>query len=374
MRPNCSHASLAITLLLTLSALTAAAEPNWPSVPLVRHDTLQAVNGDGSSAYAGGYPLRLRGIVLNNPEDWLDPTPAFSTIPWDLGGEWEIFIQAWDDPNQTYDDGDFGGTACWMGQNYGNLPWIGDPNESYTDAEWPVELARLDLAAGPNQPLRAGDLVEVRARAGLPYAGKLNVNEQHNKRPEFDFEIVVIEPSFGLPQPVAINLDSLKDANDAFIWDASRQVGGERYQSARVLIRSVQLVEPAGWGPDTDVELVDATGRTLTLHLGRDSGFAGMSPPTATFNVVGVLNQESQSGVGGYYVIAMSTAGIVCGDADCDGVCDFGDINPFVMALIEPDTYAATYPGCIPDLTGDFVADFSDINPFVAALLYGGCP
>jgi hypothetical protein len=29
-------------------------------------------------------------------------------------------------------------------------------------------------------PLRAGDLVEIRARGGLSYAGKMNVNEQHD--------------------------------------------------------------------------------------------------------------------------------------------------------------------------------------------------
>jgi hypothetical protein len=59
------------------------------------------------------------------------------------------------------------------------------------------------------------------------------------------------------------------------------------------------------------------------------------------------------------------------GDLNCDGVVDFDDINPFVLALSDPAAYAAAYPTC-NILTGDCdqngQVDFDDINPFVALL------
>ena len=60
------------------------------------------------------------------------------------------------------------------------------------------------------------------------------------------------------------------------------------------------------------------------------------------------------------------------GDMNGDGLVDFGDINPFVMALANPDVYAQQYPQMDADLSGDMngdgVLDFGDINGFVALL------
>jgi V8-like Glu-specific endopeptidase len=59
------------------------------------------------------------------------------------------------------------------------------------------------------------------------------------------------------------------------------------------------------------------------------------------------------------------------GDMDCSHTVDFGDINPFVLALSNPATYAATFPNCDimnGDINGDGSVDFGDINPFVALL------
>jgi len=68
-------------------------------------------------------------------------------------------------------------------------------------------------------------------------------------------------------------------------------------------------------------------------------------------------------------------AGVDCsppfalGDLNCDGALDFGDINPFVLALTDAAAYAAAFPNCdinLADINGDGSADFGDINPFVA--------
>jgi hypothetical protein len=71
---------------------------------------------------------------------------------------------------------------------------------------------------------------------------------------------------------------------------------------------------------------------------------------------------------------AFLIAGLSCtppdgtGDLNCDGLLNFGDINPFVMALSDPDEYAALYPGCPlvnRDINNDGQFNFGDINPFV---------
>ena len=62
---------------------------------------------------------------------------------------------------------------------------------------------------------------------------------------------------------------------------------------------------------------------------------------------------------------------VLRGDVNCDGVVDFGDINPFVMILTNPTQWQDLYPGCpllSGDVNGDGSVDFADINPFIALL------
>jgi hypothetical protein len=59
------------------------------------------------------------------------------------------------------------------------------------------------------------------------------------------------------------------------------------------------------------------------------------------------------------------------GDANCDGVISYADINPFVKALDSLSRWQAEYPTC-PwqnlDMSCDGVISYADINPFVALL------
>lgn len=61
----------------------------------------------------------------------------------------------------------------------------------------------------------------------------------------------------------------------------------------------------------------------------------------------------------------------VTGDMNWDGVVDFNDIDPFVLALSDPDGYLAQF-GYAPIYSGDVNRDesfdFNDIDPFVALL------
>ena len=72
------------------------------------------------------------------------------------------------------------------------------------------------------------------------------------------------------------------------------------------------------------------------------------------------------------------------GDMNCDGMIDFGDINPFVLYLSNEAAWQDAYPGCSP-CNGDINCDgtlgqgsFADINPFVALMTQCGtgcaCP
>ncbi|MBL8879136.1 MAG: hypothetical protein JNG88_08455 [Phycisphaerales bacterium] len=62
------------------------------------------------------------------------------------------------------------------------------------------------------------------------------------------------------------------------------------------------------------------------------------------------------------------------GDLNCDGNVNNFDIDPFVLALTDPDAYGAAFPGCDvsnADVNGDGIVNNFDIDPFVL-LLTGG--
>lgn len=59
------------------------------------------------------------------------------------------------------------------------------------------------------------------------------------------------------------------------------------------------------------------------------------------------------------------------GDMNCDARVDFGDINPFVLALVNQMQYEFAFPHCDlynADCNGDGEVNFGDINAFVELL------
>jgi hypothetical protein len=65
------------------------------------------------------------------------------------------------------------------------------------------------------------------------------------------------------------------------------------------------------------------------------------------------------------------------GDVNCDGVVDFGDINPFVLILSNFQVWQQTYPSCPwhnGDIDGNGSVGFQDINPFVALIVQSPFP
>lgn len=60
------------------------------------------------------------------------------------------------------------------------------------------------------------------------------------------------------------------------------------------------------------------------------------------------------------------------GDMNCDGSIDLEDVEPFILALIDPGAYPSQYPECdltLGDVNADGSLDLVDVEPFIALLL-----
>lgn len=60
------------------------------------------------------------------------------------------------------------------------------------------------------------------------------------------------------------------------------------------------------------------------------------------------------------------------GDLNCDGVVDVSDVNPFILALLDPEAYGNQFPNCAvdrADMNDDGLIDGRDIQGFVGALI-----
>ncbi len=271
------------------------------------HAHLQAVTPEGLSAWEGTLPVTLTGVLLCDPDEMLDSTPNF--LPWSdganvgrLGGEWQITFQA-------VEPGDRGGTTCWMGQNYGNLPWIRDGEQSYSNEAWVAEVLRLNHDPSTGHRFRAGDLIEVTANRSLFYGGKRNLNEAHSVDRAANFTIRLLSADRGLPAPETITLaDVMQPGGNPADWttwpaifEQTRFTGGEHYQGMRVRINGLALLTTNGWNPvlawsERLCTVTDGAGRYFRLRLPRrDLGPA----PSGVFDALGIFTQESGSGAQG---------------------------------------------------------------------------
>ena len=121
--------------------------------------------------------------------------------------------------------------------------------------------------------------------------------------------------------------------------------------------------------PNTDFVAV-AGGEFHSLGLKADGSIVAWGSNGDGQCDVPAPNTDFVAGAGGHGH-SLGVKGYPRGDLNCDGSIDFGDINPFVLALSDPAAYAAAYPDC--DITnGDINADgefnFGDIQPFVGLL------
>jgi hypothetical protein len=331
MHKMVDFAPVALLFVTTAHTPALAQASVFDSLPYTDMKTLEAVDASGSSTYSGTFPLKMLGIVLNNPADMADSSPNSAQLqPFNPNPYWQIFVQTVD----VNRDDDFGGVALYMAQNYGNIPpaltFPGgiptpDPTASYTDQQWQSQVDRLNTYAQNSPPaphqLQAGDLVEIRARGGLFFGGKFNVNEEHiatsdyASDPGLSFDVIYLGHP-GLPAPVHLTLADIWDnVANAVTFDPTRATGGEHFQGTLVRLDDVRLSagQAASWLPNGQVIVEDHEGRTFPLQLGTNPLFTPATAPSGWFDVQGIFDQEAPSSgpfTGSYEVWVMDPADV----------------------------------------------------------------
>jgi len=265
-----------LVVVVVLLATGSAAFGGPPTVAEVTHQEFQAVDEDGVGTYTATDKVILQGIILNNPEEMLNPTPGQGY----MGGQWQIFIQGEGD--------DHAGTVVWLGQNYSRV----SSSDDYTDEQLLSELFRINRDPNSGHMFRAGDRVKVTGWYKF-YKGKMNVNEKHDIDEFFDFTVELLEARVGLPAPEVIALDELKDQNNDFIFDQTRQSGCEYYQGRLVRVNNVTITDANDWASDNTITIEGANGLTFPVKLGIGYGFTEFDCPTGEIDVIGILDQES---------------------------------------------------------------------------------
>ena len=325
---------IAMLMILLSLALSPAAWAD-PTVAAVTHTQFQAVNAAGEQTYNATEKVILEGIALHNPADMLDPTPDDTiTAMYNISAQWQLFFQG--------EGPDHAGTAVYLGQLYNNLPWVA-PDGGYSNAEFIAELARINTPAfSPGARIRLTGYF-------LSYKGKNNVNEQHNKAPDHDFTIEVLDRGVGIPRPEPVGLDELKDADDKFIFDPTRATGPEHHQARLIKLQDLFLVNPQDWAPNATLTLTDGV-RTIPLKLGRGNGiYRGSNNLVEPFDVIAILDQDSTNLKDGYRLYVMNYDGnghvLACrehrhadrpGDTNLDGIVDFHDLARLAADWLQP--------------------------------------
>ncbi len=100
------------------------------------------------------------------------------------------------------------------------------------------------------------------------------------------------------------------------------------------------------------------------------------SPHAITIQATNATDRDDES-----WLLTVSPAGCpaALGDADCDGLVNFFDIDPFITALFDLAAYQTVFCGgatCAVDVNCDGLVNFFDIDPFVECLFLNcaACP
>lgn len=100
-------------------------------------------------------------------------------------------------------------------------------------------------------------------------------------------------------------------------------------------------------------------------------GWLTLAPSGDIFLTGGSTYLES-----GLDIVVVRYSELRYGDMDCNGVVDFDDIDGFVLALIDGETYREAYPDCRAengDIDGNGNVNFDDIDGFIDCLINSGC-
>lgn len=134
--------------------------------------------------------------------------------------------------------------------------------------------------------------------------------------------------------------------------------------------------QPMLWGTKSPLDLNpgDAPYTQGPLHWDDDNAPFGEHGLDECFSYAGAVNcpDPLSSMICFYGGESDPCSGFICGDANCDGAFDGGDIDPFFLALGDPAGWQTMFPNCnffcANDINGDQGVDGADIDAFFAAL------
>ncbi len=142
--------------------------------------------------------------------------------------------------------------------------------------------------------------------------------------------------------------------------------GADAYGPAPIVVYNDTLTYPDPPAPltiQTNLEIgLNASGNGYLNMTDVVFGVAPSPPAPQGTQLSGIRIQGS---------VTVQDVNLCFGDMNCDGVVDFFDIDPLVLAFSGPDAYAAAYPNCQwlnGDVDASYLVDFFDIDPFVARL------
>jgi subtilisin family serine protease len=171
------------------------------------------------------------------------------------------------------------------------------------------------------------------------------------------------------------------------VLDASN--GGELTMTYARWFSCDDILPPAQDFLDLAVSNDDGASWTLIGHYPSDAAWVQESVrlsdyvvPTAQMRVrFSTMDQPNNSQTEAA-IDAVQVVELYChlaneiGDLNCDGQVNAFDIDPFVLALTSPETYATTFPNCdymLADANCDGAVNAFDIDAFVVCLTDGGC-
>jgi hypothetical protein len=160
----------------------------------------------------------------------------------------------------------------------------------------------------------------------------------------------------------------------AYVWSS------DFYGTQPIYVSSMSFVEWQNGNINADPMFVDAASSNYHLQLGSpcvDAGSNEVLPVDwVDLDGDGDLLEPVPYDLDDHprvarFTVDMGSYEIPFGDLNCDGSVNFGDINPFVLALSNASGWQVANPGCeflYGDINADGSVGFGDINPFVALL------
>jgi hypothetical protein len=223
----------------------------------------------------------VEGIALAGVDEILNPNSAYT-----------VFIQD--------DTSDRGGIQAWAGSWFYGALWSYYRSTAYID-------------------FQAGDRLRITGFLADAGRGKVVVNHRHSAVPELVFYVEVLGHP-GMPDPELIPSISLCN-----YFDATREGGGERYQTRYVMLHGVDITEGT-WGNNQLLTISDQTGSVGMLLSGMGD-FSSNPCPQGKLNVVGIFDQEDTTSpyTEGYRVWVKKYKDIAIALDNCRAVRTYGE-------------------------------------------------